>query len=274
MHLGKMLTLWPWHLKVAPATTSICNSVIESRHQSGPSPSMFICNLRIPHSAGDPIKTTNRLTTNVVKTQLRYRFFRKRKMTPQKRFSKMIFLNAKNSESSLLAEPQGAVMFSCRTLTFSAKVSCRTLHWFLPPFWASLPLCHRVSCYVYTWYVWQCSSAASTAWLGARAIAAQPRNNRPRHSWVSRRTLEIAEPEALNLEKDNLAEPWNAGSFRVCPILVPGKWGRPRRGSSKGIKQLFFFCQILYIQFKIRLKSGQSLKLRLVRTVCNGAGPI
>ena len=76
-------------------------------------------------------------------------------MTPHKRFSKMIFLNAKNSESALLAEPHGAVMFSCRTLTFSAKVSCRT--------------------------------------------------------------LEIAEPKALNLEKDNLAEPWNAGSFRVCP---------------------------------------------------------
>ena len=68
----------------------------------------------------------------------------------------MIFQNAKNSESALLAEPHGAVMFSCRTLTFSAKVSCRTL-------------------------------------------------------------LEIAEPKALNLEKDNLAEPWNAGSFRVCP---------------------------------------------------------
>ena len=78
----------------------------------------------------------------------------KRKMTPHKRFSKMIFLNAKNSESALLAEPHDAVMFSCRTLTFSAKVSCRT--------------------------------------------------------------LEIAEPKALNLEKDNLAEPWNAGSFRVC----------------------------------------------------------
>ena len=80
---------------------------------------------------------------------------RKRKVTPHKRFSKMIFLNAKNSEIALLAEPHGAVMFSCRTSTFSAKVSCRT--------------------------------------------------------------LEIAEPKALNLEKDNLAEPWNAGSFRVCP---------------------------------------------------------
>ena len=77
-------------------------------------------------------------------------------MTPHKRFSKMIFLNAKKSESALLAEPHGAVMFSCRTLTFSAKVSCRT--------------------------------------------------------------LEIAEPKALNLEKDNLAEPWNAGSFRVRPL--------------------------------------------------------
>ena len=58
--------------------------------------------------------------------------------------------------SALLAEPHGAVMFSCRTLTFSAKVSCRT--------------------------------------------------------------SEIAEPEALNLEKYNLAEPWNAGCFRVCPF--------------------------------------------------------
>ena len=46
-------------------------------------------------------------------------------------------------------------MFSCRTLTFSAKVSCRT--------------------------------------------------------------LEIAEPKALSLEKDHLAEPWNGGSFRICP---------------------------------------------------------
>ena len=48
-------------------------------------------------------------------------------MTPQKRFSKMIFLNAKNSGNALLAEPHGAVRFSCRSLTFSAKVSCRTL---------------------------------------------------------------------------------------------------------------------------------------------------
>ena len=70
----------------------------------------------------------------------------------------MIFLNAKNSESALLAEPHGAVMFSCRTLTFSAKVSYRT--------------------------------------------------------------FEIAEPKALNLEKDNLTEPWNAGSFRVCPKVL------------------------------------------------------
>ena len=73
----------------------------------------------------------------------------------------MIFLNAMNSESALLAEPHGAVMFFfflCRTLTFAAKVSCRT--------------------------------------------------------------LEIAEPNALNLEKDNLAEPWNVGSFRVCPLSL------------------------------------------------------
>ena len=35
---------------------------------------------------------------------------------------------------------------------------------------------------------------------------------------VSCRTLQIAEPRALNLEKDYLAEPWNAGSFRKCPI--------------------------------------------------------
>ena len=72
----------------------------------------------------------------------------------------MIFLNAKNSESALLAEPHGAVMFSCRTLTFSAKVSCRT--------------------------------------------------------------LEIAEPKALSLEKDHLAEPWNGGSFRICPLIRKG----------------------------------------------------
>ena len=30
---------------------------------------------------------------------------------------------------------------------------------------------------------------------------------------VSCRTLQIAEPKALNLEKDYLAEPWNAGSL-------------------------------------------------------------
>ena len=46
--------------------------------------------------------------------------------TPHKMFSKMISLNAKNLESVLLAEPHVAVMFSCRTLTRSAKVSCRT----------------------------------------------------------------------------------------------------------------------------------------------------
>ena len=67
----------------------------------------------------------------------------------------MISLHAKNLESALLAEPHVAVMFPCRTLTRSAKASCRTLR--------------------------------------------------------------IAEPKALNLEKDYLAEPWNAGSFRKCP---------------------------------------------------------
>ena len=76
---------------------------------------------------------------------------------PRKRFSKMISLNAKNLESVLLAEPQLAVMFPCRTLTRSAKVSCRTLR--------------------------------------------------------------LAEPKALNSEKDYLAEPWNAGSFRKCPTM-------------------------------------------------------
>ena len=65
----------------------------------------------------------------------------------------MISLNAKNLESVLLAETHVAVVFSCRTLTRSVKVSCRT--------------------------------------------------------------LQIAEPKALNLEKDYLAEPWNVGSFRV-----------------------------------------------------------
>ena len=58
-------------------------------------------------------------------------------------------------ESALLAELHVAVMFSCRTLTRSAMVSCRT--------------------------------------------------------------LQLAEPKALNLEEDYLAEPWNAGSFRKCP---------------------------------------------------------
>ena len=77
-------------------------------------------------------------------------------MTPHKRFSKIISLNAENLESALLAEPHVAVMFSCRTLTRTAKVSCRT--------------------------------------------------------------LQIAKPKALNLEKDHLAEPWNGGSFRICPL--------------------------------------------------------
>ena len=63
----------------------------------------------------------------------------------------MISLTAKNLESVLLAEPNVAVIFSCRTLTRSAKVSCRT--------------------------------------------------------------LQIAEPQALNSEKDYLAEPWNEGPF-------------------------------------------------------------
>ena len=52
---------------------------------------------------------------------------RKRNRTPHRRFSKMISPNAKNLESALLAEPHVAVMFPCRTLTRSAKVSCRTL---------------------------------------------------------------------------------------------------------------------------------------------------
>ena len=39
----------------------------------------------------------------------------------------MISLNIKNLESGLLAEPNVAVMFSCRTLTCSVKVLCRTL---------------------------------------------------------------------------------------------------------------------------------------------------
>ena len=83
--------------------------------------------------------------------------FRKHKKTPHKRFSKMISLHAKNLENVLLAEPRLAVMFPCRTLTRSAKVSCRA--------------------------------------------------------------LQIAEPKALNSEKDHLAEPWNAGSFQKCPYM-------------------------------------------------------
>ena len=31
------------------------------------------------------------------------------------------------------------------------------------------------------------------------------------------RTLQIVEPKALNSEKDYLAEPWSARSFRKCP---------------------------------------------------------
>ena len=38
----------------------------------------------------------------------------------------------------------------------------------------------------------------------------------PRSTKVSCRTLQIAEPNALNSENDYLAEPWNAGSFRKC----------------------------------------------------------
>ena len=36
------------------------------------------------------------------------------------------------------------------------------------------------------------------------------------------RTLQVAEPKALNLEKDFLAEPWIVGSFWICPVLLAG----------------------------------------------------
>ena len=74
----------------------------------------------------------------------------------------MISLNAKNSESALLAKFHVAVMFPCRTLTTrSVKVCCRT--------------------------------------------------------------LQIAEPKALNVEKDYLAEPWNVGPFGFAQLtLCPG----------------------------------------------------
>ena len=72
----------------------------------------------------------------------------------------MISRNAKTLESALLAELHVAVVSPCRTLSRSAKVSCRT--------------------------------------------------------------LQIAEPKALNTKKDHLAEPWNAGSFRKCPQLSEG----------------------------------------------------
>ena len=71
----------------------------------------------------------------------------------------MISLNDTNLESVLLAETRVAVMFSCRTLARSAKVSCRT--------------------------------------------------------------LQVAEPKVQNLKKDHLAELWNVGSFRTCPIMSP-----------------------------------------------------
>ena len=75
------------------------------------------------------------------------------------RFSLLfLFLPLRNLESVLLAEPHVAVVLSCRTLTRSAKVSCRT--------------------------------------------------------------LQVAEPKVLHLEKDHLAEPWNAGSFRKCPSFL------------------------------------------------------
>ena len=51
---------------------------------------------------------------------------------PHKKFSKIISLNVKNLESVLLAEPYVDVMFSCRTLTCSAKVCCRTLQIAVP----------------------------------------------------------------------------------------------------------------------------------------------
>ena len=44
-----------------------------------------------------------------------------------KKFSKMISVNVKSLGSMLLAEPHVTVMFSCRTLTRSARVCCRTL---------------------------------------------------------------------------------------------------------------------------------------------------
>ena len=40
------------------------------------------------------------------------------------------------------------------------------------------------------------------------------------HPMVSCRTLRIAEPTALNSDKDYLAEPSNAGSFRKCPLFL------------------------------------------------------
>ena len=41
-----------------------------------------------------------------------------------------------------------------------------------------------------------------------------------RSAKVCRRTLQVAEPKALNLEKGCLAEPWNVGSFRICPLIA------------------------------------------------------
>ena len=60
----------------------------------------------------------------ILKEEVKPSLFRKHNRSPHKRLSKMISLNAKNLENVLLPEPQVAVMFSCRTLTRSAKVSC------------------------------------------------------------------------------------------------------------------------------------------------------
>ena len=38
-----------------------------------------------------------------------------------------------------------------------------------------------------------------------------------RSAKVCGQALQTAQPKALDLEKDHLAEPWNVGSFRLCP---------------------------------------------------------
>ena len=137
-----------------------------------------------------------------------------------KRFGKMISPNAKNLESVLLAEPHVAVMFSFRTLTRSAKGSCRTLQ--IAEFGEGL------SCQ-------QTAKGASGKGPRQKTTKIDEKcQNIFRHFstfFVQGKTRQKVSKIFLTffdgfraapifrpiLGVSDLAEPWNAGSFRKCP---------------------------------------------------------